>query len=265
MTDPVHYVKKNPGATGRWEVAGLRWLGEATAAGGAQVVGVVGATPHQITIDRVHTVAPTSAMAEEFGVALAATHAFGARAFGFNPLGEDELGYQGPNEDMRVLPLRPYHRWGEFYADVCVQPLAQELWPHLDRSDRQATEQLLKRLRAGDFDDGATPARIHGDLWSGNLMWGRLASDVGQEPAGILIDPIAHGGHPEADLAALQLFGAPHLEYILGAYAEAAGLEPKWRQRTPLHQQHLLWMHAATFGGGYVEQTLSAMRRALEL
>ena len=41
------------------------------------------------------------------------------------------------------------------------------------------------------------PARIHGDLWSGNVMW---TADSGQSEA-VLIDPAAHGGHREEDLA----------------------------------------------------------------
>ena len=49
------------------------------------------------------------------------------------------------------------------------------------------------------FDDGSAPARLHGDLWAGNLLW--------TADGGVLIDPAAHGGHRETDLAMLALFG----------------------------------------------------------
>ena len=56
-------------------------------------------------------------------------------------------------------------------------------------------------LRAGLAEP---PSRIHGDLWAGNVLW--------SGEAGWLIDPAAHGGHRETDLATLALFGAPHLD-----------------------------------------------------
>ena len=61
------------------------------------------------------------------------------------------------------------------------------------------------------------PSRIHGDLWSGNVVWS-------SDGSGYLVDPAAHGGHRETDLAMLALFGAPHLARLLEAYDEAAPL-----------------------------------------
>ena len=57
------------------------------------------------------------------------------------------------------------------------------------------------------------PARLHGDLWNGNVLWG-------QESRVWLIDPAAYGGHRELDLAMLTLFGLPHLPRVLEAYQE---------------------------------------------
>ena len=68
------------------------------------------------------------------------------------------------------------------------------------------------------------PARLHGDLWNGNVLWG-LDGRVW------LIDPAAYGGHREADLAMLALFGLPHLPRVLEAYAEAAPLADGWEER----------------------------------
>src|SRR5262249_49939394 len=74
-------------------------------------------------------------------------------------------------------------------------------------------------------------------LWSGGRGW--------------LIDPAAHGGHRETDLAMLDLFGAPFLARILGAYQEVAPLAPGWRARVPLHQLHPLLVHVCPFGTPY--------------
>jgi fructosamine-3-kinase len=99
------------------------------------------------------------------------------------------------------------------------------------------------------------PSRIHGDLWSGNVLWSGAR--------GCLIDPAAHGGHRETDLAMLALFGAPHLPEILQAYVATTPLADGWRSRVPLHQLHPLLVHVCLFGAVYVPQLVDAARMAL--
>jgi fructosamine-3-kinase len=110
--------------------------------------------------------------------------------------------------------------------------------------------------RIGELSGPAEPpARIHGDCWSGNVLWsgGR----------GWLIDPAAHGGHRESDLAMLALFGAPYLDRVLAAYQDVTPLAAGWQARMPLHQLHPLLVHVCLFGTGYREAALSAARAAL--
>ena len=149
------------------------------------------------------------------------------------------------------LPLRTEATWGTFYARHRIRP-------YLHAARHPVFEALCDRLKAGDFDDAAPPARIHGDLWSGNLLW---------TPTGAaLIDPAAHGGHRITDLAMLALFGAPQLGRVLAAYAEASEhLPDRWRDLVPLHQVHPLLVHAVLFGGGYVAQAERAASDALSL
>jgi fructosamine-3-kinase len=237
-----------PGAIAA-EAAGLRWL---EAAGGAPVPAVLDVDGGRLVSELVMSGAPDTRAAEELGRALAKTHAAGAPAFGAAPPG-------GP-ADARIgaAPMRnaPAPSWPEWYA-------ADRLLPYL-RSARDAgtltvdearkIEEVADRLPAL-AGPAEPPARLHGDLWSGNVLW---------SPAGaVLIDPAAHGGHRETDLAMLALFGSSHLHTVIAAYDEAAPLAAGWRNRVPLHQLFPLLVHVVLFGGGYAAQAVSAARAAL--
>jgi len=80
---------------------------------------------------------------------------------------------------------------------------------------------------------------------------------------GCLIDPAAHGGHRETDLAMLALFGAPYLDRIVAAYGEVAPLADGWQARVPLHQLHPVLVHVCLFGASYREAAVVAARAAL--
>jgi fructosamine-3-kinase len=84
------------------------------------------------------------------------------------------------------------------------------------------------------------------------------------EGDGVLVDPAAHGGHRETDLAMLALFGAPHLSRLLDAYDETAPLADGWRDRVPLHQLHPLLVHAVHFGRSYGARAGDAARHLFE-
>jgi len=113
-------------------------------------------------------------------------------------------------------------------------------------------ESVLGRL--ADLVPDEPPARLHGDLWSGNVLWGA-------EGRAWLIDPAAHGGHRETDLAMLSLFGLPHLAQALEAYDVAAPLAEGWESRQGLHQLFPLLVHACHFGGGYAARAAEAAKR----
>ena len=240
------------------EAAGLRWL--AAAPGGVAVCEPLEVLPDALVLPRVEQVAPAPAAAEELGRRLAATHAAGAPGFGAAPPGVDGDGWIA---ELR-LPLSPRGRpaWGEFHAEDRLLPhlrLARDAGA-VDAAGAAVVERVCARLVAGDpalVGPPRPPARLHGDLWSGNVLWSARGA--------VLVDPAAHGGHPETDLAMLALFGLPHLERVLAAHAEAASLEPGWRRRLPLHQLHPLLVHAALFGGGYGERAVRAARACLRL
>jgi fructosamine-3-kinase len=227
------------------EAAGLRWLG---AARGARVAGVVAVQPGRIELERIDETRPTAAAAREFGAALARTHDAGADAFGAPP-----DGWTGPCFiGRRPLPVARERRWGVFYARDRVLPYAEVAVSagNLPVSGLDLVRQACERIAAGEFDDDESPARIHGDLWNGNVLFGTEGV--------VLIDPAAHGGHRETDLAQLALFGAPFLDDLFAGYRDAHALADGWRERVPAHQLHILLVHAVLFGGGYARQALDA-------
>ena len=211
------------------EAAGLRWL----AGSAVPVPEVVAVTDELLLLEWVPPGRPSAAAAEAFGRGLAALHRSGADRFG-----APWPGFIGS------LPLdnTPAAQWTEFYAERRVRPYVRAAVErgHLSASDAGAIERFVARLDV----PAEPPARLHGDLWSGNVHWGA-------DGRAWLVDPAAHGGHRETDLAMLTLFGAPHLERVLRAYDEEYPLADGWRDRVAVHQLHPLLVHAVLFGGGY--------------
>jgi fructosamine-3-kinase len=229
------------------EANGLRWL--AAADGGPPVPQVIGVAEDFLLIELLAPSArATATTAGRFGVELARMHAAGAPAFG-----APWPGY------IASLPLDNHEAeadWGSWYAERRLVPYLRRAHDDgaLSRADVDLVETVISRI--GELAGPAEPpSRIHGDLWSGNVLWpgGR----------GCLIDPAAHGGHRETDLAMLALFGAPHLTEILRGYTETTPLADGWQSRVSLHQLHPLLVHVCLFGSGYTAQLRAAARTAL--
>ena len=75
-----------------------------------------------------------------------------------------------------------------------------------------------------------------------------------------MIDPAAHGGHREFDLAMMRLFGG-FGDDCFAAYDEVFPLARGWADRVALHQIAPLVVHAIKFGGGYVDAASTAIAR----
>lgn len=238
------------------EAAGLRWLAEAK---GVPAVTVLEVEEDHLLLDGLVEVAPTPLSAVAFGRGLATTHDAGAPAFGALPAGWDGDGFFGPMDDPLPMPATAESDWGRFLVHARLEPLLDH--PRARDVFAPRTEDVIRdvvdRLLDGDFDDGDPPARLHGDLWSGNVMW---TSD-----GATLIDPAAHGGHRETDLAFLALFGCPLFDDVLEGYRQVHPLRAGWRARVPLHQLYPLMVHAVLFGAGYADRTDRAAQAALAL
>ncbi|GGK37772.1 fructosamine kinase [Pilimelia terevasa] len=225
------------------EAAGLRWLAEA----GAPVPEVITALPDLLALEWVEPGVPGPAAAERLGRELAAVHRAGAPAFG--------AGWAGWIGRLPLDNTAGDGPWGPWFA-------ARRLLPYLraavdggalTAADAAAVDRVLARIE--EYGGAEPPARIHGDLWPGNVLW---AADGRAR----LVDPAAHGGHRETDLATLALWGGlPHRDRVLAGYTQVWPLADGWRERVPLHQLHLLLVHAAAFGAGWRAAVRAAVDR----
>ena len=238
------------------EANSLRWLAEADAVPVPEVLAV---TEAALVISMIPPGRATPSAAFRFGTELARLHAAGSEDFGAPwrgfiaslPLDNTPV---PPGQADDGAPTRT--PWPQWYATRRLLPFLRRAMDSgaLRPEDGRLVEAVTDRIDslAGPSEP---PSRIHGDLWAGNVLW---SGDQGW-----LIDPAAHGGHRETDLAMLALFGAPHLDRILAGYNDTAPLAAGWRSRVPLHQLHPLLVHACLFGASYAAEVRSAARAVL--
>lgn len=251
------FVKSSPGAQAGMfsdEAAGLEWLGEPGGVATPRVVGVSEGATRLLALEWIERGRLDAAGEESLGRGLAHVHAAGAPEFGATPV----LGGGYANSPMRFnelsLPNDPRSTWAEFYAENRLIPLAAKSHRrgNFSAEDVALIERVAARLPA-IAGPPEQPARTHGDLWSGNVM-------AGTDGAPYLIDPVAHGGHREVDLALLTVFGGPS-ERCFAAYDEVSPRAEGHEEREQLWQLAMILLHVYLFGGSYAAQARSIALR----
>ena len=229
------------------EARGLEFLRQAGALRIPEVLAVSPADegPSFLLLEFIHGAKPGPRFDEQLGRGLANLHRFGAPSFGFSE--ENFIGRLLQNNDFR-------DNWPDFYQQMRLEPqlCAAVARGHAAPGLRRRFDQLFHKLPelVGEHE---APARLHGDLWSGNVH-------VDEHGAPCLIDPAVYGGHREMDLAMMRLFGG-FSERVFAAYAEVFPLASGHAERVELCQLYPLLVHVNLFGGGYVravEQAISA-------
>lgn len=240
------FAKRYPGgqsAMSSAEAEGLGWLREAACLRIPKVIAASSDGEPTLILEWIEQRAPADKFDEALGRGLAALHQSGVPGFGLQ-------------RDNYIGPLlqrnQPRESWAEFYAHERIAPQVE-----LARRSGRLSVALERRLET--LIDEMTehcgpepqPARLHGDLWTGNVM-----ADAHGMPC--LIDPATYGGHPEMDLAMMKLFGGFSAR-VFDAYDEASPLAPDFDRRLALWQLYPLLVHLNLFGSNYAAQVDRAL------
>lgn len=240
----VKYRTAAPAGMYAAEARSLTWLARA-GDGTPRVPRVLAARPGLLVLEWIEAAASASDHDERLGRGLAALHAAGAPAFG-----------GAADGFIATLPLdnTPARSWAEFYGARRLEPLVRMgIDSGVLPAEWSARVEHLRARLPELMGPAEPPARLHGDLWCGNAM-----TDERGHP--VLIDPAAHGGSREFDLAMMHLFGGFGAR-VFAAYAEAFPPAPGAEERRELHQLHPLLVHALLFGGGYIARAERVMAR----
>lgn len=243
-----YFAKRYPGGESSMSTAeahGLDWLRKA---GSLRVPLVIAASSDGdplLVLEWIDQASRADRFDETLGRGLAALHQHGAPEFGLTA-----------NNYIGSLAQRnqPRESWSEFYARERIAPQAelarraQRLPVDLDRSLERLIDTMSKHC-----GPEPNPARLHGDLWAGNL----IADDRGLP---CLIDPAVYGGHPEMDLAMMKLFGGFSAR-VFDAYREVAPFEQDFGDRVALWQLYPLLVHLNLFGGSYLGRVAKVISR----
>lgn len=142
-------------------------------------------------------------------------------------------------------PNGEYSSWAEFYIEkrlneqwfkgITEGKIPEELQDQYDHFITYATEGLSIL--------SIQPSLLHGDLWSGNVMFDHQGTAV-------LIDPAVYFGHGEVDLAMMDLFGG-FPPYLTELYLEG-DIPPGYEQRKLIYQLYYQLVHVRLLGGSYL-------------
>jgi fructosamine-3-kinase len=179
-----------------------------------------------------------------FGRKLAVLHQHTYSSFGF-----EHDNYIGSTEQLNHW-TEDGHTFFAEYRLLFQAKMAQDRGL-LGRGELRDVEKIVKKLT--DLIPVQPASLLHGDLWSGNAI-----TDADGAPA--IIDPAAHYGWAEAELAMTTLFGSfPAAFYRI--YEEVRPLEPGYHARFPIYNLYHLLNHLNIFGRGYLGQVQAILRR----
>ena len=170
--------------------------------------------------------------------------ALASQLAGMHQVPFQKFGFQEDNFIGSLAQSNTLHeKWSDFYLYQRLNPqiemaltqglLTKKELPSLDRMHR-VLQFYFNKVR---------PSLLHGDLWSGNFLFGLDGTPY-------LIDPAIYYGHSEVDIAMTHLFGGFHSSFY-ETYHKIVPQSNETEARIALYQLYYLLVHLNLFGSSY--------------
>jgi fructosamine-3-kinase len=192
----------------------------------------------------------------EFGISLAHLHSIKETTFAKLPVGNTL--FFGPLKDPIEITMHETNDWKDYFVNFRINQL-KHIGSGILSKDEIKKIDKLKDILDDIYPKGVLPTRIHGDLWAGNLVFEKNNNDIRV----VMIDPAAHTGMRDEDLAMLELFSAPYYSSILKGYATVLPIGDNLRKRITLQNLFPVLAHAYLFGAGYLPQYKSLINQLI--
>lgn len=232
------------------EAEGLRLLADTLRAAGVngpgalRVPDVRQVSESELVIPQIESAPATDSRMASLGDGLARMHRIVQANYGFEV--DNLIGLSPQNNAV-------LDNWGDFYLRYRLKPQLAMISDARVRNEFEST--LASRqvaLRAFLNRHCDHPSLLHGDLWSGNVLFDR------QGPW--LIDPAVYRGDREADLAMTELFGGFSPAFYQ-AYDSVYPRTDVYHLKVPIYNLYHTLNHYNLFGASY----LGACRRNLQV
>lgn len=165
---------------------------------------------------------------------------------------EEKFGFFEDNFIGRTKQINsPKEKWIDFFRENRLFPQFKLAEKYFSKDDVNKFDKILNNLEK-ILIEPQKASLLHGDLWAGNI----LCSKETGEP--VLIDPASYCGHPEADIAMTELFGAFPVSFY-DCYKENGLMEVAYEERRDLYNLYHILNHLNLFGENYLSASLEVI------
>lgn len=190
---------------------------------------------NSLEIEKIDSIFPTKELSKQFGIGLAKLHKKTYDSYGYNT-----NNYIGLNLQKNSFSKN----WGEFFI---TNRLLFQIELIKDSKIKNSFINILQKnsKRLEDFlnQNSKHPSLVHGDLWSGNVLY--------SQDKIYLIDPAIYYGDREVDIAMTEVFGGFDEEFY-NAYNEIYPLSGFYQKKKVIYNLYHYLNHYNLFGSGYL-------------
>ena len=175
---------------------------------------------------------------------------------------ESESGLFGFDHPTDMADIAFDNQWTDTWFDQFIKGRIDPMYDRIKSQGYWDFDQAGKADQVYDImvtslkDHESRPSLLHGDLWSGNVMFLKDGS-----PA--IFDPAPFYGDREFDLGATLTFGGFSPDFYQ-AYEEAHPLEPGAWDRIEFYNLYLLLLHLIKFGSSYQGGVARSMDKIIQ-